>query len=412
MWGFGGRYYWGKKQREREKVEGIVVVFAWMSSQDKHLKNYVDLYSSLGWNSLVCHSQFLNLFFPDKASSLALEIVNELVQELKLRLCPVVFASFSGGPIACMYKVLQIIEGNFEEKINTDDCRLVRDCVAGHIFDSTPVDYVSDIGTRFVLHPTVTGMSQPPRLASWIAHRLASSLDALFLTRFESQRADYWQTLYSTVHLGAPYLILCSEDDDLAPFHVINNFAARLKDLGAEVKFVAWKTSSHVAHFRNHPEDYTSAVTELLRKASNVYSQRIRQLEGEKMGVEGSTRDDEISDPFGSLKKAVAKSDQSFQRIALDLNDHFLVPSSVDYHEDRAVGSIQDEHRERYIPISSPPKINAHGVLGQFLFEACVPKNVEDWDLSLSHSLRRGPFASNRRNSHFNPIKCILRSRL
>lgn len=43
------------------KRGGLIVIFAWMSSQEKHVKNYVDLYSSLGWDSLVCHSQFLNM---------------------------------------------------------------------------------------------------------------------------------------------------------------------------------------------------------------------------------------------------------------------------------------------------------------------------------------------------------------
>lgn len=60
MWGFGGRYYWGRKNRSDE-IEGIVVVFAWMSSQERHLKSYVELYSSMGWNTLVCHAQFLNM---------------------------------------------------------------------------------------------------------------------------------------------------------------------------------------------------------------------------------------------------------------------------------------------------------------------------------------------------------------
>ncbi|KAM7261745.1 hypothetical protein ACFE04_020822 [Oxalis oulophora] len=32
MWGFGGRYYWGR--RESGNREGIVVVFAWMSKSD------------------------------------------------------------------------------------------------------------------------------------------------------------------------------------------------------------------------------------------------------------------------------------------------------------------------------------------------------------------------------------------
>ncbi|KAL0369014.1 UNVERIFIED_CONTAM: hypothetical protein Scaly_1120300 [Sesamum calycinum] len=347
MWGFGGKVYWGMK--ERGKREGIVVVFAWVPSDDKHLKNYVDLYSSLGWNSLVCHSQFLNLFFPDKAASLALGIVNELVQvsaqtysvsialseislsmELKLRPCPVVFASFSGGSKACMYKVLQVNaivvdnRGKYDEQINLDDYRLIRDCVCGHIFDSAPLDFASDLGTRFALHPAVLKMSRPP-LVSWIATGISSSLDALFLGRFESQRADYWQTLYSTVGMAVPYLILCSEDDNLAPFQVISNFATRLRDLGADVKLVKWKNSSHVGHFRHHPEEYKAAVTDLLGKAAMRYSQRMRQLEGEKLGMEGTHG--EISDPFCHLRKAAAISTQSFQRIALDLNDHFSCPA-------------------------------------------------------------------------------------
>lgn len=80
-----------------------------------------------------------------------------------------------------------------------DDVRLVRGCMSGYIFDSSPVDFTSDLGTRFVVHPSVMKVSEPPRLASWIANGISSGLDALFLSRFESQRAAYWQTLYSSI---------------------------------------------------------------------------------------------------------------------------------------------------------------------------------------------------------------------
>nr|GLL18234.1 uncharacterized protein LOC109149823 [Ipomoea trifida] len=409
MWGFGGRHYWGRK--ERGKVEGIVVVFAWMSSQDRHLKNYVDLYSSLGWNSLVCHSQFLNSFFPEKAAALALEIVNELVEELKVRPCPVVFASFSGGPKACMYKVLQIIDGKCEEQFNLGEYRLVRDCVAGHIFDSSPVDFTSDLGTRFVLHPTILKMSRPPPLVSWIANGIASSLDALFLSRFEAQRADYWQTLYASTSMGAPYLILCSEDDDLAPYEAIRNFAKRLKDLGGDVKLVTWSSSPHVGHYRRYPIEYKAAVAETFLKASSIYSRRTRQLGGENMGLEETHG--ETSEQLSSLRNAASTSNQSFHRAALDLNDHFFIPGSVEYHEGRNLGSVPDESKEHFIPaISSLPRINAHGVLGQILFDVCVPKNVEGWDIRSSPSFSRGSLAPGRRQSPLNPMKCIRRSRL
>lgn len=151
-------------------------------------------------------------------------------------------------------------------------------------------------------------------------------------------------------------------------------------------------------------------MTELLAKAAVSYSKQIRELEGEKMGLEGTN--DDISEPFCNLRKAAASSQQSFQRIALELNDHFFVPSSVEYHEGRDVGSVQDERKERYIPLSSPPSMNAHGVLGQFLFDVCVPKNVENWDVKLSPSTSRVSFTSTRRQSPFNPMKCIRRSRL
>ncbi|GMP81064.1 hypothetical protein CsSME_00035906 [Camellia sinensis var. sinensis] len=252
-------------------------------------------------------------------------------------------------------------------------------------------------------------MSQPSQLASWIANGIASSLDSLFLSRFESQRAEYWQTLYASVSMGAPYLILCSENDDLAPYQIICNFAQRLHDLGGDVKLVKWNSSPHVGHYQHYAIDYKAAVTELLGKAAVIYSNRIRQLEGEGMGFEGTQ--DEISEPFYKLKKAAMTSNQSFQRVALELNDHFFVPSSVEYHEDRDIGSMQDAHKEGLIRVSSPPRINADGVLGQILFDVCIPKNVEGWDL------RSSPLSS-RWHSHFNPIKCmnpikcIRRSRL
>lgn len=154
-----------------------------------------------------------------------------------------------------------------------DDIRLVKDSISGFIYDSSPVDFTSDLGSRFVVHPTVIKMSHPPRFASWVANSIASGLDALFLSRFESQRAEYWQTLYSSIvskyrincyskpavslyfcflimflvqNLRAPYLVLCSENDDLAPYQTISNFAERLRDLGGDVKLVAWNGSPHV----------------------------------------------------------------------------------------------------------------------------------------------------------------------
>lgn len=404
MWGFGGKFYWGRKEVVG-KVDGIVVVFAWMSSEERHVKNYVDLYSSLGWNSLVCHSQFLNLFFPDKAASLASEVISQLLKELKIKPCPVVFASFSGGPKAVLYKLLQIIEGQCQGQ-DVDDHRLLGDCVSGYIFDSTPVDFTSDLGTRFILHPTVLKMSRPPTIVSWIANCISSSLDAMFLSRFESDRAEYWQTLYSTVSMGAPYLILCSTNDDLAPYHVILNFTQRLQELGGDVKLVTWDNSPHVGHYRHHPSEYKGAVSELLVKAALSYSHRIRRLEGEKLGLDGLN--DSNSHPFTNMRKATSRSQQSSHRVSPEVKDYSFAHGSLEYHEDTDLETLQDEHKERYVSVSEQSSISVHGVLGQFVFGECVPKDVEDWDARLLLSSRR----ASGKHSAFNPMKCIRRSRI
>lgn len=409
MWGFGGKYYWGRKERERgRRVDGIVVIFAWLSSEERHVRNYVDLFDSLGWISLVCHSQFLNIFFPDKAALLALDVLNELVKELKVCPCPVVFASFSGGPKACLYKVLQIIDGKCSGQPILEDYGIVRDCAAGFIYDSCPADFTSDLGTRFVLHPSVLGMSKPPRSAVWIANSISSGLDALFLSRFESQRAEYWQTLYSSIRLGVPYLILCSEDDDLVPCQVICNFAQRLQELGGDVNLVKWNSSPHVGHYRRHPAEYRAAVTALLEKASRVYSQRIVQLEKGAMGLDAGYA--VILEP---RRKAAGGSNEGLNRLCLDFGVPFLAASgSLECHAGNGVGSVHGSPKEGVVHLPSPPRIKAQGVLGQMLFDVCIPTNVEGWDITPPSSSKGLPYPSNRRHVLFNPIRCMRRSRL
>ncbi|KAH1098983.1 hypothetical protein J1N35_015904 [Gossypium stocksii] len=400
----GGSVYWGRKEKSK-RVKGIVVMFAWVSIHEKHLLNYVDLFSSLGWNSLVSRADFLNVYYPDMAMSLAFVLLNELIEELKIRTCPVVFVAFSGSPKACMYKVFQIIQGIGEAQLNLDGSHLVRNCISGQIYDSSPVDFASDLNARFALHPSIRKMPGPSKLVSWIAKGVASGLDGLYLTGFESQRAEYWQTLYSSVDLDAPYLILCSENDDLASYPIINNFTECLQDRGADIKVVKWDGSSHLEHYKHYPIRYRAVVATFLEKATSVYSHRIKKL-GETNGMH-----DEISELIFNLQKATVNSNQSLRRVAIGPSDHFFLPSSAECHNGRETNSKQDEQRERPFSLPVPPTINAHSVLGQILFDACVPKNIEGWDIRFSGCVKGQPFSSDR-ESFFLGIKSSRRSRL
>ncbi|KAM1002797.1 hypothetical protein FF1_003169 [Malus domestica] len=407
--GGGGGIYWGRKE-EVSHSKGIVVIFAWVSIHERHLQNHVDLYSSLGWNSLVCHSHFLHAFYPEKAMSFAFVILNELVEELRVKPCPVVFVALSAGTKACMYKVFRILDGICDGQHYLAEYQLVRKCITGHIYDSGPVDFTSDLGTQYALHPTILKMPGSSKLVSWLARGIASGLDALYLTRFESQCAEYWHALFSSVSLGAPFLILCSDKDDLAPYHIICNFTHRLQELGGDVKLVKLNGSPHLDHYKYYPIQYRSSVTHFLEKAALVFSQRIKELEGDNTSMEGMQ--DEISELICDLRKAAVNSNQSLRRVAVEPSDHFFLPSSAENQNSKDSGSLQDEQKERSVSLPSPPSISAHSVLGQVLFDGCVPKNVEGWDIKFCGSLNGQPFASALRNSPPRGLKGFRRSRL
>ncbi|XP_022981161.1 uncharacterized protein LOC111480388 [Cucurbita maxima] len=403
----GGSVYWGSRNEPRI-CRGVVVLFAWVSIQHRHLDKFVQLYASLGWNSLVCYADFLNIFDPERATSLAFLVLNELVEELRMKLRPVVFVGLSGASKACMCRVLQIIEGRCGSPLYMAECQMIRACVSGHIYDSSPIELISDLGARFAIHPAVLKVPGSSQLISWLAKGVSSGLDALYLTRFDSQRDEYWRTLCSSVNIGAPFLIMCSEKDDRAPYKVICDFTKSIQELGADVQLVKFKDSPHLGHYKNYPAQYRAAVTIFLEKASSVYSHKIPQFKGERRGMEGDGMPELICD----LQNAAVNSNQSFRRVAVGPSDHFFLPSSADSQDGREHHPPMHDQKERISPLSSPQGISAHSVLGQFLFDVCVPKNVEGWDIKFHGSLNGQPLASARRHSPFPVSKLIRRSRL
>lgn len=160
-------------------------------------------------------------------------------------------------------------------------------------------------------------------------------------------------------------------------------------------------------HYKNYPAQYRAAVTVFLEKASSVYSHKMLQFKGERRSMEG----DEMPELICDLQNAAVNSNQSFRRVAVGPSDHFFLPSSAD-SQDVGEHPSSPDPKERTSPLSSPPGISAHSVLGQFLFDVCVPKNVEGWDIKFHGSLNGQPLASARRHSPFPGTKFIRRSRL
>lgn len=159
--------------------------------------------------------------------------------------------------------------------------------------------------------------------------------------------------------------------------------------------------------YKSDPIQYSIAIDQLLAQATSVFSSRIRKL-GERNGFDDMH--DEISHMICDLQNAAADSNGSFRRVAGGPKDHFFLPSSSDRHNVSDSGSSSSERKN--LPIWPNPSLSAHTVLGQILFDACVPKNVEGWDVKCTSSLKGQPFSSVRKDSPLNAIKIFRRSRL
>ncbi|GAQ84916.1 hypothetical protein KFL_002120100 [Klebsormidium nitens] len=266
-WSSGGRTSDTGNDLSAAVVENapIVVLFGWMSCERRHISTYTRLYHECGWDALAVRPGTLNLWLPGRALRLALQVLDTLLERTQGGLRPLVFAAFSGGAKACLYKLWQVLLDQCPE-VDPEACqkyRPLQSCIVGQIYDSSPIDFVSKIGVRFLSHPPGGQQSTARFLA---AKGTAIVLDGLFKGHFEADRRDFWQTLERAAVLQ-PLLLLYSRDDPLAPAERIDEFVANVRKVGADVTAVTWPQSLHVGHLRLHRDDYRTAVSEFLERA-------------------------------------------------------------------------------------------------------------------------------------------------
>lgn len=87
----------------------------------------------------------------------------------------------------------------------------VRACVTGQIYDSSPADFVSEIGVKFLSSPVVWKSQKPSIVISLGTKTAASILDPLFSFQFEQQRVEYWLALEQSVVINTFTLVALSK---------------------------------------------------------------------------------------------------------------------------------------------------------------------------------------------------------
>ncbi|XP_026662511.1 uncharacterized protein LOC103712536 [Phoenix dactylifera] len=156
-----------------------------------------------------------------------------------------------------------------------------------------------------------------------------------------------------------------------------------------------------------HQAEYKDAVSEMLVGLAITYCER-RQLNGETLGNGGACN--KISESVCSLHEAAVCSSETLRRAANDPGDQFLLPSPTEPNETKGAISLLNKKKVELFHFLS---IHLHGILGQILYDVCVPKNIEGWDIKPVLSIDgRQMHASACRHNSFNPIRYIRRCRL
>lgn len=186
-------------------------------------------------------------------------------------------------------------------------------------------------------------------------------------------------------------------------------------DLSSPFLFVAFDkfgllcncTFDCVGHYKHHRNEYHCNVIKLLDKAAATFSQRcIYNGAGADLGSACNS----ILESICSLREAALTSTECLRKVVVEPNDHFTLPSPNDNFETKNGSSSSDDQTGNSFTL---PSINPQGVLSQILFDVCVPKNVEGWDIKPSVSSKgKQCFGSGHRSSPMNPMRYIRRSRL
>lgn len=162
-------------------------------------------------------------------------------------------------------------------------------------------------------------------------------------------------------------------------------------------------------HYKYYPIQYRNAMAAFLEMAaSSVFTRKLQRLEEER--TDG--QQDEISELICDLQNAAVNSTKCLRSIASGPCDKFFPPSSTHVNGRTSEDGPRETPSSNLNLLQNPPAISAHSILGQMLFDVCVPKNVEGWDIKFSGTLNGQPYASSRKLSPPHTSKCIRRSRL
>ncbi len=226
-----------------------------MLSKNSHLEKYRQFWTSRGYDILTVQTSPFDLLLPSLGGrKVAQNVFNFLTRELVPRYDEVLVHAFSVGG----YQLGELLQRLYEgiERGEPEAEQLYRS-MKGWLIDSVVFaeDAAPGLSRAITLNPVVQ-----PVLEKSIATFLSAT------SRFTFARYKLVEANIIDNRREVPAMLLFSKDDVVSNFR--SNYAVvdSWERKGIPTKAQCWDRSSHVLHYKEHPEEYEQAVDGFIRR--------------------------------------------------------------------------------------------------------------------------------------------------
>jgi len=271
----------------RGRAQNIVVLAGWLGCKRKSLRRYETMYRDMGWDVIIriaspvlvvkaasgiddTHGATPKAQEPPRSMRhLALQTLQE-VQDSQCNIF--IFHVFSNGGAFLWEAVCDIIQQK-NSNVGEKDYSILRNTLAGVVFDSSPAYYEDDNRDR-LKEALSYATEREKKEANFILEKARIERGDTAFERSRKQRAQkFWQNMRND-EFNVPHLYLYSKADCLAPYEAISELVNdRTSLFGRDnVTSLSFADSSHCSHLVTYPEQYRLEVGGFLAKclANNI----------------------------------------------------------------------------------------------------------------------------------------------
>ena len=244
----------------------LVVIVGWANSQYKQLAKYSELYEKQGFTTVSVSNKIYRfaMFYDTLFAEDTKDCIDALDTQRDINKDRNVFFQLFSGPGPCMYLNImnyyhQYIQGHFGTDIYQNGDKNDVANIRGVVFDSP----TADSGSASQFANAMIGSSR--NVMKYVILRLIGEMIHSYAVK-NSKMHHHGGEFLRNVPVSIPQLVLFSRADRVAGYKAVLDYIDHQRIGGRDVEYKMWGDSSHVAHYRQHPDEYSQLVIDFLQQ--------------------------------------------------------------------------------------------------------------------------------------------------